>query len=477
MAAEAVTRRDGATARRILPRRRTRGAGRGGSKRSRRARLYLALCLWLTSPVAAAAQEDTAHPLIERLRTELAGDTAAALAVFWREAAAAGTPLIARGPDSCDCIDVTFVWRGGNELSNVAVFGGASGWSAPGHLLHRLDGTDVWYRAYRIPASARFTYRVSVNDNMRPFYDDPDWAQRNEAFQLDPLNPRVVSLGGPARASFFVGPDAPPEPFLGRRPGVPRGERVRLSLESAALGETREVVVHRPATADAGGGKEPALLVVLDGSVYIDVVGAPDILDNMIASGALPPTVAVFVPSADRSGDMGGNPDFAAFLARELVPEVRRRFGGTADPGRTVILGASLGGLAAAFTALRHPDVFGNVASHSGAFWWSPTDDPEPEWLARRFAETPRQAVRFYMDVGSLESGATRTGLSMLDVSRHMRDVLCARGYPVAYREFDGDHAYVNWRVTFPDALATLLGTADTPPAPGRAGRWRRCGG
>jgi enterochelin esterase family protein len=38
--------------------------------------------------------------------------------------------------------------------------------------------------------------------------------------------------------------------------------------------------------------------------------------------------------------------------------------------------------------------------------------------------------------------------------------VLLAKGYVVDYREFAGDHDYINWRGTFADALVSLFGAA-----------------
>lgn len=50
--------------------------------------------------------------------------------------------------------------------------------------------------------------------------------------------------------------------------------------------------------------------------------------------------------------------------------------------------------------------MLGGVSDQSGSYFWSPPDDPEPEWLARQFARMSRLPLRFYMDVGLLENGA-----------------------------------------------------------------------
>jgi enterochelin esterase-like enzyme len=116
--------------------------------------------------------------------------------------------------------------------------------------------------------------------------------------------------------------------------------------------------------------------------------------------------------------------------------------------------GASLGSLASAYAALQHPEAIRRVLSQSGAFWWGKTD-AEHEWLTGQFAARRRAPVRFYLDVGLME---TKGGaISQLATNRHMVAVLRHKGYPVTYREFNGSHAYPCWRAGFADALLALL--------------------
>ncbi len=63
----------------------------------------------------------------------------------------------------------------------------------------------------------------------------------------------------------------------------------------------------------------------------------------------------------------------------------------------------------------------------------------------------PRLSLRFYMDAGTDEIDLTGLGRDILASSRHMRDVLLAKGYEVHYQEFIGGHDYLSWRGTLAD--------------------------
>src|SRR5262249_54574787 len=148
-------------------------------------------------------------------------------------------------------------------------------------------------------------------------------------------------------------------------------------------------------------------------------------LDNLLAKGYIPPLVAIVLdnPSQQtRNVELPCNPLFADFLAKEVVPWMRQKYHVTSDPSQTVVAGSSYGGLAATYAGLRHPEVFGNVLSQSGSFWWKPDGDPEHEWLTKQYVASPKLPLRFYLEVGLLESGPTPdSGPSQVVVNRHMR--------------------------------------------------------
>jgi enterochelin esterase-like enzyme len=203
------------------------------------------------------------------------------------------------------------------------------------------------------------------------------------------------------------------------------------------------------------------LLVVFDGESYGrgGAIPAPTILDNLIYKLKIPPTVAVLVNSQKtRERDLLCSEAFAMFVAKELVPWVREKYHATNDPTRTVVAGSSYGGLAAAWTAFRHPEVFGNVLSQSGSFNYTPKSVgaqdidyySETGWLIRLFVREPILSLRFYLQVGRFE------GLS--EPNRHLRDILEAKGYQVIFAEYSGNHDYLSWRDSLGEGLIALVG-------------------
>ena len=64
--------------------------------------------------------------------------------------------------------------------------------------------------------------------------------------------------------------------------------------------------------------------------------------------------------------------------------------------------------------------------------------------------------MRFYLEAGLFEAGNGQLGI--FDTTRHLRDVLQAKGYEVRHREWASGHDYLNWRGTLAEGLIELFG-------------------
>lgn len=385
---------------------------------------------------------------------------------FWHEVAQTGAPLVESAgvnpPLAAGERLVTFLWRGAEH--GVRLFGAPS---ADHDALHRLAGTDIWYRSYRLPDSTRLAYRLAPDV---PELDASASVRRRAILataQRDPFNPRSMPERPLDRFdgySLLELPGAPPAPWNSPRPDLPAGSLEAQRFSSAILGNSRDIHLYRPAGWQPGAPGN-ALLVLFDGESYTRELATPTVLDNLIGAGRLPPTAAIFIsnPSNEtRSRELPPNPDFTRFLAEELMPWARAR-GLHAPAASTVVAGASYGGLAAAWAGFSHPELFGKVYSQSGSFWWAPGWEsagafgPEGEWLSRRFASREKLPLTFQLEAGLFEMG--RDGqVGIRDATRHLRDLLLAKGYTVGHREYAAAHGYEQWGMSFAEGLLALIG-------------------
>lgn len=386
----------------------------------------------------------------------------------WERLTRSDFPLVERIRGESRKRLVTFVWRPTDRVTAPSIYTPVADFLRKETELRPLGCGGVWYRSFSLSRKTRLSYGFSRrpvpglsagmdewNRYMKSVVPDP-FNSNHIDFEKDPDNPADYQL----TFSLTELPGAPRQPWT-RVHGPSRWTEAHHHVRSRRLRNVRSVWVLLPP------GFQPKrvrynLLVVLDGSTYRASVPAPRIVENLADAGRIGPTAVVLVGNAPdaRTKDLFLNPALADFLARELLPWLRRRYRLSADASRTVLAGSSLGGLASADVAFRYPRVFGNVLAQSGSFQAvrSRRGKVSPS-LMRRFALAPRLPLRFYLDVGTHE-GMAGPGLptSLLGSVRHMRDVLEAKGYPVAYAEFEGGHDYACWRGTLADGIIHLLG-------------------
>ncbi|NOT07510.1 MAG: DUF3327 domain-containing protein [Gemmatimonadales bacterium] len=402
-------------------------------------------------------------PTMAALRTSVGRvGTGAATRAFWDRARTAGLPLLEDVPGDTGQMLVTFAYRDTAGIRNVSVL--VYGWVGPVPPMERVPGTDVWFRSVPMRKDTRLTYTLLANDPALEPGAPP--AAFPSGGGPDPFNPAIDSASLGSHRSIILGPRAMPQPWIAERPGVPRGALHEHTYRSALLGAERPIRVYTPPGYDSAAARRAGGLPVaifFDGQFYSNwIVPSHTTIDNLISERRIPLMIGIFVGLESRStrlGDLMPNPKYADFVATELLPWVRERYAITNDPARTAAIGSSAGGIAASYLAFRHPGVVGAVGSQSGSYWWAPPADPEPGWLQRQYAGAPKKAIRFWMDIGLYEARQGNGGSpSMLNVNRHFRDVLRAKGYEVEYREYAAGHDYLHWRGTVGEALLHLFG-------------------
>ena len=406
-------------------------------------------------------------PSLKQLAEKLRQGRRDALDNFWEAASRQGAPLIETIPGDCDHRWVTFLCRGTAETKNVVTIASFTGSDPVSGQMRLLADSDVWYRTWRLPAEARTCYQISENDPLIPLLYVEDFRARTSGWRPDVLNRKKLSFP-PDPESGFMGrelsvlelPQAPKMLWGTPLPPAERGSLELHRLPSDRLGNTRRIWVHRNRPENVPGKTSPGLLLALDGLALVSALQFPIMLDNMYRANKICPFVTLFIDALDQSvrfREFACHAPFSEFLANELVPWACETFGLEHDPDHTILYGPSHGGLAATFAALAFPRVFGHALIHSGSFWWSPEYPNDHEWLAQLVAASDLAPVDFWIEAGKLERWRLRDGdPTVLNASRHMRDVLRARGYSVQYREFTGGHDYNCWQTSFPEAIMAL---------------------
>jgi enterochelin esterase family protein len=351
---------------------------------------------------------------------------------------------------------VTYVYDGDENTEAVRVSGGPHQ-AVGGILMTRFLNTPLFYATENVPRDARFRYGFN---EIKTRHLSAGVEVSDERQTIDALNPET--FGG---LSVLTMPDAAPQPYIARDPSTPAGSLTHATLKSATLNEERPLFVYTPPGFDKLSNVD--LVIVFDGDTYggggegVVLIPTPTILDNLIAAKKIRPVVAVLIPnsSGHRSRDLGPSAPFAEFIATELIPWARANYRIAPGPEHVVVAGSSRGGFAAAFCALQHPDVIGNVLSQSGSFWITNSDPnstypyaAETGMLIDAFKKSPRLPIRFYMEIGRFDSA-----VFMLPTNRELRDVLEVKGYDVTYREFDSGHDYLWWRGSLADGLIAVL--------------------
>lgn len=417
------------------------------------------LFLAIATPASAQTIES---PTIAAIKEKLPQDPHA-LESFWQKIQKSGAPLVEPIAASNDSL-VTFLWRGDGSTKNVVVISPLALVNLQNAKMTQLPATNLWYLTYRMRNDARMAYRFSPNDSLVPFEAETNFFARMSNFQRDPFNPKTFDYGGNMKASVLELPGAPSDQTIYPRPEILHGTLKESKFTSAILKNDRSLWLYTPPAYDSA--RSYPLLVLMDGDSYTTLVPTPVILDNLIHDKKIPPAVALFIGNASpeaRDTELNCAPAWSDFLVKEAIPWIESSQHVRTNSTGVLIAGSSMGGLAAACAAVDHPEIFSKVLAQSGSFYRAPAGE-EPESLARRLANSERLPLRFYLEIGLLETAPIpNRDPSMLTASRHLRDILIAKGYSIEFHDHFSGHEHLAWRATLGEGLiATLSPNANT---------------
>lgn len=162
-------------------------------------------------------------------------------------------------------------------------------------------------------------------------------------------------------------------------------------------------------------------------------------MDRLDGMNAIRKAIVVGVAPADRMREytMPGCEAYGRFMAGRLKPLMDTHLRTLTGPRDSVVMGSSLGGVAALYLAWQHSEVFGRAACLSSTFEFE--ND-----LFARIASEPRRDLMVYLD-----SGWPRDNY---DATNAMRDLLVRRGYRLGvdlmhFSFPDGLHDEASWAV------------------------------
>ena len=307
--------------------------------------------------------------------------------------------------------------------------------NAASGTMTRIEGTDWSYLESTAFSNARLEYVLVI--------DAPAGTPATRAsVRPDPLNPRSVqSFAGPrseARMPLWVA-----QPEIDGPGAAPAGSIIDESVPSKELGGARRVWFYLPPGYNPTGQELYPVAFVLDGGSYVERMDVPRVLDRLIASAAIPPLIAVFSEPADRQEEYSRNPRWRAFMSKELVPLVDKRFRTFPAPDHRIVLGSSLAAYGAVDLAIEFPSIFGLCAAIA------PPAQAATLVANQAHAKAAVRSTRFFVLGGLYDS--------LIDGARRLRTSLDDVDAAVKYLEVSEGHSTETFRGHLDDAVRALL--------------------
>ncbi len=361
---------------------------------------------------------------------------------FLAAGGAPGGPLVAYDGS------VTWLYRDA-DAEHVAVVGDVLGYDPEQTRMTRIAGTDLFFFTATLPLDAQIAYAFMV-DNPRPVDALP---AAHEAWlaqgRLDPTNPARMTAAHPLRPVSVLSLASSHEFAPLPEPDDAPVAVLAHVVASAVLGGSKRIWIALPPGFSAEIHRYP-VIYCLDGEAYMLAGRAVHALETLTNASEIAPAVLVFVESPRFTAEDRTQIDtFTRFLIEEVVPFVDGHYPTSNDPTERIIGGAAADGAVALSVALARPDIFGSVIAQSPSSELLATD------IAVRLATLIGRGGRLprcYMDVGRYES------LISLRYAHALCSGLLTGGASLSYQEHPGDHGFLGWRATLPDAFRFVLG-------------------
>ncbi len=316
-----------------------------------------------------------------------------------------------------------FIYRG--EVTSVNLPGDFNGWDPAFYPLSHIIGTDFWYFSKTFEMNARLDYKYVL--------DGTNWV-------LDPFNPNQVS-GGFGPNSELAMPDYIQPWEIETIPGVAHGTIENETIQSSNTGSSFQLRIYLPPNYNPERAVPYPVAYFQDGTEYLSLGSAANVIDNLIDENLIDEIIAVFVKPNNRNEEYAGNirNEYRLFFVEELVPFIDGNYQTIKHPLGRAVIGDSFGGNISALISYNHPDVFGMCGLHSGAFW--PNNYEAFELITQGEVED----IRFASIWGSYEG--------LYENMHEFKDFLNENNYQLDWSELPEGHSWGLWRATIDDIL------------------------
>jgi predicted alpha/beta superfamily hydrolase len=248
-------------------------------------------------------------------------------------------------------------------------------------------------------------------------------------------------------------------------------------IESTHLGGARRITVWLPPHARGGAAGPYPVLYLNDGQNLFDPARAfagrtwrvAETAARLVRTGQIAPLLIVgichgedrrareYLPVEDDRNPGARDPvgrEYAEFVTRELMPMIERRYPAARGVSNAGIGGSSYGAVAALFTVMSKPGVFGRLLLESPSLYVG------DEYLLRRARAAKRWPLRIYLGVGTAETDRTEINTETAMNVRKLERILRGRRFGPRRLETvieeGGTHSEEAWARRLPHALAFL---------------------
>ncbi len=287
-----------------------------------------------------------------------------------------------------------------------------------------------------------------------------------DEWRIDPRNPNQTPYTFGKNASELAMPKFIQPLDIIHRPDIPHGTLTTLQTPW----NNPIVQVYLPPNYDQLGNYPT--MYTGDGSYYIQLMSATDILDNMIADQRIEPIIAIFIDHKDadpnnpndiysRINWYNCNAEYLTFLDG-LVAFIDANYATNPSPYARLHLGFSISALASAYVVLERSNTFKLLASQSGSYSRGETTFG----IMSKYAQTPiSMDLKTWFSVGLYENN-NNFKVPMVEDTKNMVSICNAKGWSTTAVYNPECHSFGAWQHILDDMLEYFFSEPITETMP-----------